>query len=286
MPGTPTCGPFSEGGVFTRPDGTQVVARGPFNANFDGITYQKTIGFSNYNALEVSLRHSSRTLEAHGRLHLQQVAGRFVQPLRAGLSLRSGADQGDLRLRPAAQFRGWLPLPAAIQLVLAAGTRIAGPMAGGSPALRASPADFRSRSTTTPTARCWARCRTASTTMAWTRPSTLAATSHVNTNPRNGQAGVQHRVVQRSRAWAPSATRRVASSMGRVWRTSTWPCRRDFSRTERKALQFRVEAFNVFNHAQFFGADAVNGNISSAGFGQIVNAMPPRQVQLALKFAF
>ncbi len=61
---------------------------------------------------------------------------------------------------------------------------------------------------------------------------------------------------------------------------------RDFSITERKALQFRVEAFNVFNHSQFFGADAVNGNVSSTGFGQIVNAMPPRQVQLAMKFAF
>ena len=55
---------------------------------------------------------------------------------------------------------------------------------------------------------------------------------------------------------------------------------------EGRSLQFRVEAFNVFNHAQFFGAAAVNGNISSAGFGQIVNAMPPRQVQLAAKFAF
>ena len=61
---------------------------------------------------------------------------------------------------------------------------------------------------------------------------------------------------------------------------------KEFSITERKALQFRIEAFNVFNHAQFFGAAAVNGNISSAGFGQIVNAMPPRQVQLALKLSF
>ena len=56
--------------------------------------------------------------------------------------------------------------------------------------------------------------------------------------------------------------------------------------TEGKMLQFRAEAFNVFNHAQFFGAAAVNGNISSAGFGQIVNAMPPRQIQLAAKFIF
>ena len=63
MPGTPTCGPFSEGGIFTRADGTKVQVRGPFGSAFDGITYQKTVGFSNYNALEVSLHHSSRSLQ-------------------------------------------------------------------------------------------------------------------------------------------------------------------------------------------------------------------------------
>jgi hypothetical protein len=61
---------------------------------------------------------------------------------------------------------------------------------------------------------------------------------------------------------------------------------KELAMREGRLLQFRVEAFNVFNHAQFFGPAAVNGNISSAGFGQIVNAMPPRQVQLAAKFIF
>src|SRR5208282_1569415 len=47
MPGTSTCGPFGEGGIFTKADGTQIQVRGPFRTSFDGITYQKTIGFSN-----------------------------------------------------------------------------------------------------------------------------------------------------------------------------------------------------------------------------------------------
>lgn len=55
---------------------------------------------------------------------------------------------------------------------------------------------------------------------------------------------------------------------------------------EGKSLQFRVEGFNIFNHAQFFGAAAVNGNISSAGFGQVVNADSPRLLELAAKFVF
>jgi hypothetical protein len=43
---------------------------------------------------------------------------------------------------------------------------------------------------------------------------------------------------------------------------------------ESTALQFRLEAFNTFNHAQFFGASTVNGNVSSVNFGQFVDAMP------------
>jgi hypothetical protein len=53
-----------------------------------------------------------------------------------------------------------------------------------------------------------------------------------------------------------------------------------------KLFQFRLEAFNVFNHAQFFGAAAVDGNISDSTFGKVINAMPPRQLQLAAKFVF
>lgn len=56
--------------------------------------------------------------------------------------------------------------------------------------------------------------------------------------------------------------------------------------TESKALELRMEAFNVFNHAQFYGPAAVNGDINSNAFGQIVSAGPPRLVQLAARFLF
>jgi hypothetical protein len=56
--------------------------------------------------------------------------------------------------------------------------------------------------------------------------------------------------------------------------------------SETKALQLRLETFNVFNHPQFFGPQAVNGNISSPLFGEVVKAAPPRLMQLAVKFAF
>ena len=53
-----------------------------------------------------------------------------------------------------------------------------------------------------------------------------------------------------------------------------------------QVVQFRLEAFNAFNTAQFFGAGSVDGNVSSATFGQIVRAASPRLVQLAVKYSF
>jgi hypothetical protein len=56
--------------------------------------------------------------------------------------------------------------------------------------------------------------------------------------------------------------------------------------TESKALLFRVEAFNVFNHTQFDGPTSVDGNIGSSTFGNVISAAAPRILQAALKFSF
>jgi hypothetical protein len=61
---------------------------------------------------------------------------------------------------------------------------------------------------------------------------------------------------------------------------------KDVALTESKSLQFRMEGFNVFNHAQFYGPAAVDGNINGSTFGQVVSAAPPRLMQFAVKFAF
>ncbi len=59
--------------------------------------------------------------------------------------------------------------------------------------------------------------------------------------------------------------------------------------TETKSLQIRIEAFNVFNHAQFQNPD---GSINSGGpesgglFGMVTSAYPARIVQLGAKFLF
>ena len=62
---------------------------------------------------------------------------------------------------------------------------------------------------------------------------------------------------------------------------------RNFKIRETQALQFRAEAFNVFNHTQFFGPEAVNGDVDNQPlFGKVVNTADPRLIQLALKYTF
>ena len=56
-----------------------------------------------------------------------------------------------------------------------------------------------------------------------------------------------------------------------------------FKFTESKELQMRLEAFNLFNHAQFTNP---SGNVKSGTFGVIGTARDPRIMQVAMKFMF
>ena len=53
--------------------------------------------------------------------------------------------------------------------------------------------------------------------------------------------------------------------------------------SERQAVNFRAEAFNFFNHTQFYNPD---GNINDATFGQVLLAHDPRLVQFTLQYRF
>jgi hypothetical protein len=55
---------------------------------------------------------------------------------------------------------------------------------------------------------------------------------------------------------------------------------------ESKAVLFRVEAFNVFNHTQFNVPTSVDGDIGSSTFGDVISAAAPRILQGAVKFSF
>ncbi|MFZ0817164.1 MAG: TonB-dependent receptor, partial [Candidatus Sulfotelmatobacter sp.] len=63
-PGSATCGPFGESNVYKTAAGLPLDGtRGPLGSNFGSDTNQATIGNANYNALELSLRRTSKRLQ-------------------------------------------------------------------------------------------------------------------------------------------------------------------------------------------------------------------------------
>ena len=283
MPGTATCGPFSEGGVFTKVNGQQIVARGPFSSYFDGITYQKTIGFSNYNALEVSLRRTGRNFDLSAgytyskSLDDSSSLSEPVYPWDAALTKAISAF--DLRHNFVVNYRYQLPFTTLFRSNTrwSSGWWLSGitHISSGLPVtlynntdsslLGSMPNGINNNGVDT--------------------PEFAGGNLAVNTNPRNGLPAFNTALFSvPALGTLGNAPRRFFYGPGMV--NFDMALQKEFPIRESKVLQFRMEAFNVFNHAQFFGAAAVNGNISSTGFGQIVNAMPPRQVQLAMRFNF
>jgi hypothetical protein len=108
---------------------------------------------------------------------------------------------------------------------------------------------------------------------------------NLNGNPRNGRSYFDRSQFSENALGTPgTAKRRFFHGPG----TDNYDLAllKSVRLREATSLQFRLETFNVFNHAQFFGPQSVDGNIGSSTFGQVVTADSPRLVQLGAKFFF
>jgi len=116
-------------------------------------------------------------------------------------------------------------------------------------------------------------------------PDVTAGPLALNHNPRNGQPYFNPSLFSENALGTPgNASRRYFHGPGMA--NFDMALLKNLRLSESQSLQFRLEAFNVFNHAQFFGPQAVDGNIGSATFGQVVNAAAPRLAQVGAKFTF
>jgi len=116
-------------------------------------------------------------------------------------------------------------------------------------------------------------------------PQFTAGPLEVNTNPRNGRPAFNTSLFTRpALGTLGNARRRFFYGPG----INNWDIAllKTVRITEPMTLELRLEAFNVFNHGQFFGPVAENGYLDSPNFGQIVTAAGPRIVQLGAKFYF
>jgi hypothetical protein len=107
----------------------------------------------------------------------------------------------------------------------------------------------------------------------------------INSNPGNGQLYFNTALFNLPALGSPgNASRRFFDGPG----MDSWDIAllKETYFTETKVLEFRMETFNTFNHAQLFGANAVDGNINDTTFGHVINADSSRLMQAALSSAF
>jgi len=284
MPGTATCGPFGEGGAYVTSAG-QVIqgTRGPFSSQFDAITYQKTLGNSNYNALEINLRHSRGPLEllagfTYGKsLDLSSSLAEPVNPVDPNLSKAVSAF--DMRHNFVASYKYELPIGHLLNRRnrLTEGWSLTGitRFSTGFPVTLYNNNDTSLLGT----------IPNGINNNGVDTPNVGPGNMEVNTNPRNGRPAFNTSLFTLpALGQMGAAARRLFYGPGIV--NSDLALLKNLHLTESRSLQFRVEAFNVANHAQFYGAAAVNGNISSPSFGKVVSAADPRLLQVAIKFNF
>ena len=271
--GVAQCGPFNE-----------QAARTIFGPEFGSVDLQRTIANSSYNALEATLNHRSHGMELLASYtyskSIDQSAGLPEQVNPVDPSLSRGLSAWDMRHNFVTSFRyqipkhrdteGWasrLEMGWAVSGIarLTSGLPVTLMNNNDTSLLGTIPDGINNEGVDTPE---------------WS-----GGSLHLKTNPRNGAA-----VFDASQFSLPAlgtmgnARRRFFSGPG--MENLDAAVMRQFQMRENRSLTFRAEAFNAFNHTQFFGPAAVDGNISSGTFGHAVNAMAPRLMQLALRYRF
>ncbi len=270
---TPGCGPFAE---------TTYNTRGPLGSNFGSDTNQSTIGNSNYNSLQLSLRHTSKRLlllasyTYSKSIDQSSNVGEEVNPVNPARSRALSAF--DVRHNFVASYSYELPFDCIFGTHRwSAGWNISGitHYSSGFPVTLVNYSD-NSLLGTEPNG---------VNNYGVDEPEYTPGPLNLNSNPRNGAVYFNTALFSLQPLGTPgNAKRRFFYGPGLD--NYDLALQKNLPVTEAKSVQFRFEGFNVFNHAQFYGPASVNGNISSPSFGHIVSAAPPRLMQAAVKFVF
>lgn len=282
-PGSATCGPFAENGVFTRADGTVINGTRPYAPNFGTITAQRTIGMSHYNAFESDLRYNgSRAgfLLAYtlGKsMDNSSFIGEQINPFNPDATWAPSAF--DIRHNFTASYNYDLPLEHLFRhdngwtrgWTVSGITRIS----SGFPVTLYNDTDSSLLGTFG---------NGVNNHLLDTPDYAPGCDLQLNHDPTKGPAFNPACFAIPALGQLGNAPRRFFYGPG-IFNTDLTVIKNVRFATEQN-LQFRLEMFNVFNQANFFGAGAVDGNVASPTFGQIVQASPPRLVQLAVKYSF
>jgi hypothetical protein len=282
-PGSPTCGPFAENGVFTTRDGRVINGtRGPLGSDYGTITRQETTGYSRYHALELNLRYTRPSASVSAGYTLSRsidVAsniGEQVNPFDVRLSEAPSAF--DLRHHFVVSYNYDLPFRRIFgqSNESTEGWTISGTtrLSSGFPVTLYDSSDNSLLGT----------FGNGVNNNLVDTPNYTPGDLNINHDPANGRAFNTSLFSHAALGQLGNAPRRFFYGPGIA--------NFDMALIKRlrvgssRALQIRLEAFNVLNHPQFYGAGSVDGNIASPTFGSIIAAASPRLVQLAAKCSF
>ena len=283
-PGSSTCGPFGEDATYTGASG-QIFhgTRGPLGSNFANDDYEGSIGNSNYNSFQASLRHTGKQLDlmlAYTFSKSIDQASSISDPVNPfNFSATRALSAWDLKHDLVATYQYQLPLERFVGRArgFAEGWAISGitRLSSGFPVTIHSDGDLSLMGS----------LPNGVNNQSLDLPDFTPGNLNLNHDPRNGLPYFNTSLFTPNALGTPgTASRRSFHGPGAL--NFDLALLRTFRLTESKALQFRLETFNTFNHTQFFGPVAVDGGIDTALFGHVVKAAPPRLMQIALKFTF
>lgn len=283
-PGSPTCGPFGENSTYVTASG-QVIngTRGPLGSNFDNNDYDASIGNSNYNSFQASLRHTSKRLDllvAYTFSKSIDQSSSLAEPLYPfDFHLTRALSAWDLTHNLVVTYRYDLPLER--WLKHSKGWAEGWTISGITRASTGFPVTLHADGDNSLTGSIPNGVNNHSTDL----PDYNGAPLDLNGNPRNGLPYFNTSAFSDNALGTPgSAGRRSFFGPGGL--NFDMALLKNTRLSESKVIQFRLETFNTFNHTQFFGPAAVDGGVDTPLFGHVVSAAPPRLMQVALKFTF
>jgi hypothetical protein len=284
-PGQSPCGPYGEDNVYTLANGTTVNGTRPtFGINFGSNPYMITAVSSSFNSLQASLKHAQKyanflvAYTYEKSIDNGSTSFDATNPFnpRASRALSVFDVPQDLTISYTVQLP-FDKLTGGVAKRLTSGWAISGIaiFAKGEPVQISEPSDDLSLS------------GTFADTIDEPSYNPNGGRLFVNRNPRNsaGQPYFNPNYFQ------AEPTGQVGNVMRRFFigpgiNNFDMALLKDTQLTENTQLQFRAEAFNVFNHAQFNNPSGNFDNSGNGGFGYVTSALNPRIMQLALKLLF
>ncbi|HUK90786.1 MAG TPA: TonB-dependent receptor, partial [Blastocatellia bacterium] len=277
------CGPFGENAPIGAPFVTRSGQRIPTTRTvlapaFGSNPYEIDAASSNYNSLQLSVRHSTKSVEfligytfskcLDNSSGLQETTNPFNPRLSRGLCIF------DVTHNFVASYTIQLPLDK-----VAGESRVAKAALGGW-----AFSGITTFATGLPIVLMEDDDQSLSGTNADV-PNVVPGKLLANTNPRNGGTYFN------TNLFSPEALGQLGNSARRFFHgpglnNFDMALLKGFKFTESKELQLRVEAFNVFNHAQF---DNPSGTLNAGGnplFGVVTAANNARILQVACKILF